>query len=45
MGTPAPVTVGVLVKFVNIGKGWHKRLFVLQAGVLKYYKVGELKHA
>ncbi|KAK9834197.1 hypothetical protein WJX81_007601 [Elliptochloris bilobata] len=33
------IVVGVLVKYVNIGKGWHHRLFVLQNGVLRYYKV------
>jgi len=30
---------GVLVKFVNLGKGWRSRLFVLKHGVLRYYKV------
>jgi hypothetical protein len=30
---------GVLIKYVNFGKGWRHRLFVLQNGVLRYYKV------
>lgn len=34
------VLAGVLVKYVNFGKGWRHRLFVLQDGVLRYYKVG-----
>ena len=33
------VIAGVLVKYVNFGKGWRHRLFVLQDGVLRYYKV------
>jgi len=33
------VLAGVLVKYVNFGKGWRHRLFVLQDGVLRYYKV------
>lgn len=35
----AQIVVGVLVKYVNLGKGWRHRLFVLQNGVLRYYKV------
>ena len=33
------IIAGVLVKYVNFGKGWRHRLFVLQDGVLRYYKV------
>ncbi|CAK0773385.1 hypothetical protein CVIRNUC_004060 [Coccomyxa viridis] len=33
------IVAGVLVKYVNFGKGWRHRLFVLQDGVLRYYKV------
>ncbi|CAL8470152.1 g9694 [Coccomyxa elongata] len=33
------IVAGVLVKYVNFGKGWRHRLFVLQNGVLRYYKV------
>ena len=37
---PAPqIVAGVLVKFVNLGKGWRSRLFVLKHGVLRYYRV------
>ncbi|KAJ6812298.1 putative oxysterol-binding protein-related protein 1D isoform X1 [Iris pallida] len=35
---PAPVA-GVLYKWVNYGKGWRSRWFVLRDGVLSYYKV------
>lgn len=31
--------VGVLYKWVNYGKGWRARWFVLEDGVLSYYKV------
>lgn len=27
------------MKYVNFGKGWRHRLFVLHNGVLRYYKV------
>ncbi|KAG0456428.1 hypothetical protein HPP92_024216 [Vanilla planifolia] len=30
---------GILYKWVNYGKGWRSRWFVLQDGVLSYYKV------
>lgn len=30
---------GILYKWVNYGKGWRPRWFVLQDGVLSYYKV------
>eukprot|EP00232_Nephroselmis_pyriformis_P011366 CAMPEP_0182883200 /NCGR_PEP_ID=MMETSP0034_2-20130328/18247_1 /TAXON_ID=156128 /ORGANISM="Nephroselmis pyriformis, Strain CCMP717" /LENGTH=390 /DNA_ID=CAMNT_0025016333 /DNA_START=135 /DNA_END=1304 /DNA_ORIENTATION=- len=46
---PAPIRkvyMGVLYKWVNIGKGWRPRFFVLDmhAGVMKYFKVhGESK--
>ncbi|KAH7447555.1 hypothetical protein KP509_01G111700 [Ceratopteris richardii] len=30
---------GILYKWVNFGKGWRPRWFVLQDGVLSYYKV------
>ncbi|WOL11307.1 oxysterol-binding protein-related protein 1D-like [Canna indica] len=33
------VVAGVLWKWVNYGKGWRSRWFVLQDGVLSYYKV------
>jgi hypothetical protein len=29
----------MLLKYVNLGSGWRHRLFVLQDGVLRYYKV------
>ncbi|KAI9200745.1 hypothetical protein LWI28_012680 [Acer negundo] len=32
-------TAGVLQKWVNYGKGWRPRWFVLQDGVLSYYKI------
>ena len=32
------ITAGVLVKYVNLGKGWRRRLFVLQGDVVRYYK-------
>ena len=35
----AQIVAGVLIKYVNFGKGWRHRLFVLQNGVLRYYKV------
>ena len=35
------IVAGVLIKYVNFGKGWRHRLFVLQDGVLRYYKVGQ----
>ncbi|KAK4423900.1 Oxysterol-binding protein-related protein 1D [Sesamum alatum] len=31
--------VGILYKWVNYGKGWRERWFVLEDGVLSYYKV------
>ena len=34
---PAPVH-GVLTKYVNLGKGFRPRYFVLSNGVLAYYK-------
>lgn len=37
---PAPAAVaGVLHKWVNYGKGWRSRWFVLEGGVLSYYKL------
>lgn len=30
---------GILYKWVNYGKGWRSRWFVLEDGVLSYYKV------
>ncbi|KAL0314268.1 UNVERIFIED_CONTAM: Oxysterol-binding protein-related protein 1C [Sesamum angustifolium] len=30
---------GILYKWVNYGKGWRRRWFVLQDGVLSYYKI------
>lgn len=30
---------GILQKWVNYGKGWRRRWFVLQDGVLSYYKI------
>lgn len=33
------VVVGILNKWVNLGTGWHPRLFVMYNGVLKAYKV------
>ncbi|KAL4420270.1 hypothetical protein ABPG77_005610 [Micractinium sp. CCAP 211/92] len=33
------IVVGILMKYVNLGSGWRHRLFVLQDGVLRYYKV------
>ncbi|CAD6270171.1 unnamed protein product [Miscanthus lutarioriparius] len=40
--TPAPqqdAVAGVLHKWVNYGKGWRSRWFVLEDGVLSYYKL------
>ncbi|KAE8805350.1 oxysterol-binding protein-related protein 1D [Hordeum vulgare] len=34
-----PVVSGVLHKWVNYGKGWRSRWFVLEDGVLSYYKL------
>ena len=36
---PLQIYVGVLAKYVNFGKGWRHRLFILKGGVLRYYKV------
>ncbi|XP_058102071.1 oxysterol-binding protein-related protein 1D isoform X3 [Magnolia sinica] len=33
------VIAGILYKWVNYGKGWRSRWFVLQDGVLSYYKI------
>ncbi|DBA86398.1 TPA: hypothetical protein ACH3X2_005620 [Trebouxia sp. C0005] len=33
------VTCGVLLKYVNFGKGWRHRVFVLKDGVFRYYKI------
>lgn len=33
------VVAGLLYKWVNYGKGWRSRWFVLEDGVLSYYKV------
>lgn len=35
----AAAAAGVLYKWVNYGKGWRARWFVLRDGVLSYYKV------
>ncbi|KAL2634717.1 hypothetical protein R1flu_006196 [Riccia fluitans] len=35
----SPNVGGILYKWVNYGKGWRPRWFVLQEGVLSYYKV------
>jgi hypothetical protein len=37
------IVVGMLMKFINLG--WRHRLFVLQDGVLRYYKVPPAAHA
>lgn len=37
-GGPKPVA-GVLEKWVNYGKGWRQRWFVLERGLLSYYKL------
>jgi hypothetical protein len=37
-GGPQPVA-GVLEKWVNYGKGWRPRWFVLERGLLSYYKL------
>lgn len=39
VGGNVAVVAGVLYKWVNYGKGWRSRWFVLQDGVLSYYKV------
>ncbi len=39
LDVPGQIVAGVLIKYVNFGKGWRHRLFVLQNGVLRYYKV------
>jgi oxysterol-binding protein 1 len=36
---PAAAVAGVLQKWVNYGKGWRSRYFVLEDGVLSYYKL------
>ncbi|KAK1313648.1 Oxysterol-binding protein-related protein 1D [Acorus calamus] len=33
------VVAGVLYKWVNYGKGWRPRWFVIEGGVLSYYKI------
>ncbi|KAK2078356.1 hypothetical protein QBZ16_003196 [Prototheca wickerhamii] len=33
------IVAGILLKYVNLGAGWRHRLFVLQDGVIRYYKV------
>ncbi|CAD7703019.1 unnamed protein product [Ostreobium quekettii] len=33
--------VGVLEKYVNIAKGWRHRVFVVQRGVLRYYRADQ----
>lgn len=33
------IVAGMLSKWVNLGKGWRPRLFVLKDGVLSYYRV------
>ncbi|CAL9168788.1 oxysterol-binding protein-related protein 1D-like isoform X1 [Musa acuminata AAA Group] len=38
-GSGNGAVAGVLWKWVNYGKGWRSRWFVLQDGVLSYYKV------
>ncbi|CAN1312859.1 Oxysterol-binding protein-related protein 1D [Linum perenne] len=35
----AAVVAGILYKWVNYGKGWKSRWFVLEDGVLSYYKI------
>ncbi|KAJ7517667.1 hypothetical protein O6H91_21G034300 [Diphasiastrum complanatum] len=35
----APSVAGILHKWVNLGKGWRSRWFVLHGGILSYYKV------
>ncbi|KAL9226374.1 hypothetical protein vseg_002197 [Gypsophila vaccaria] len=35
----ATVVAGILYKWVNYGKGWKSRWFVLEDGVLSYYKL------
>ncbi|CAI0403964.1 unnamed protein product [Linum tenue] len=39
MPTAAGVLSGILHKWVNYGRGWRPRWFVLQDGVLSYYKI------
>lgn len=36
---PHESVAGILYKWVNFGKGWRPRWFVLKEGVLSYYKV------
>lgn len=38
-GNGAVVVAGLLYKWVNYGKGWRSRWFVLEDGVFSYYKV------
>lgn len=38
-GTAVHGVAGILYKWVNYGKGWRSRWFVLEDGVLSYYKV------
>eukprot|EP00249_Psilotum_nudum_P021059 c27954_g1_i2 orf=166-1860(+) len=37
--TVGPSLAGLLYKWVNYGKGWKPRWFILQEGVLSYYKI------
>ncbi|RLM98426.1 oxysterol-binding protein-related protein 1D isoform X2 [Panicum miliaceum] len=39
VAAPAAAVAGVLQKWVNYGKGWRSRYFVLEDGVLSYYKL------
>lgn len=33
------IVVGVLEKYVNLAQRWRRRVFVVQRGVLRYYRV------
>mmetsp|Transcript_19049 Transcript_19049/g.57551 ORF Transcript_19049/g.57551 Transcript_19049/m.57551 type:complete len:776 (+) Transcript_19049:336-2663(+) len=33
------IVAGIMSKWVNLGKGWRPRLFVLKGGVLRYYRI------
>lgn len=38
-GSVSGAVAGILYKWVNYGKGWRSRWFVLEDGVLSYYKI------
>ena len=39
LGATPSIAIGVLTKWVNYGKGWRKRVVVVENGVLTYFTV------